>query len=89
MEAKEKKGDTGKELAKPKKDSPKFVELSRSARVVCSMQVGGKDREYVVTLVPNRKYEVVDDLNVEINPLSNKIRKSKLDEIRSELQIKS
>lgn len=72
----------------PAKKKPETIELIEAARIECSHTPGNEARKYFVTLVPRRMYTVVDNLELEIDPYKDLIRKSKLDEIRSELKIK-
>ena len=78
---------TTKEPAKGKAQYENIIELEAGIKIKCKATVGGQVREYQVSLVP-RKYAVVEELAVEIDPTRNLIRKDKFEAIKDQLTIK-
>jgi len=76
-----------KENKAPAKTAPKSVTLLQGARIECVQNVGGEDRKYPVNLVA-RNYTIVETMDLEIDPVANKIRADKFEAIKDRLKIK-
>lgn len=74
--------------SKEQKQQDKKITLDRSIKIECKHNVAGGERNYNVSLVA-REYTIVEDLEVEIDPLRNLIRRDKFEAIADKLTLKS
>lgn len=76
-------------MAKKQTDTkPTVFRVTRRHAVKCTVNVSGEDRSYNVSLLPGNDYTVVDNLSLEIDPYSRKVRKDKFEEIKNDLPMK-